>query len=105
MRGVGKGHCFLRPWSGTSDGLFKAASVLGGLRRELNEAMNSNACGESPRRFLRFSAAASLGRLELYSMICLRELSSRGNRRESWFRAHVYVDEAISGFDREIEPD
>lgn len=35
----------------------------GGSRRELNAEMNSNAAGESPRRFLRCSAPSSLERL------------------------------------------
>ena len=30
------------------------------VRRELNEVMNSRAAGESPRRFFRWSALASL---------------------------------------------
>lgn len=32
-------------------------------RRELNEVMNSRAAGESPRRFFRWSALASLERV------------------------------------------
>lgn len=40
-------------------------TATGGSRRELYELMKSSALGESPRRFLRCSAAASLGRVEV----------------------------------------
>ncbi len=40
-----------------------AEEVRAASRRELKVLMNSRALGESPRRFLRCSAAASLGRV------------------------------------------
>ena len=45
------------------------AAVLGASLRALKELMNSRALGESPRRFLRCSAAASFGSAEVYSTI------------------------------------
>lgn len=59
------GFPFLRGGRGTSDGADNAEAPLGASRRELKEVMNSSAWGESPRRFLRCSAAASFDRLEL----------------------------------------
>ena len=40
-------------------------TAVGGSRRELYELMKSSALGESPSRFLRCSAAAFLGRVEV----------------------------------------
>lgn len=37
-----------------------AGAGLGSWRRELKVDMNSMACGESPRRFLKWSAASAL---------------------------------------------
>ena len=53
--------------------------------------MKSRACGESPKRFLRWSAAASFGREDVYSTICFNDSSSRGKRREIWDRAHAFA--------------
>ena len=64
-------------------GSFRGADGSCASRRELNEAMNSRAPGESPRRPLRFSAHASLERLAEYVMICVRDSSSSGR---SWAR-------------------
>jgi len=44
--------------------------------------MNSNACDESPNKFLRCSAAASLGSVSAYVMICFNESSSSGSNFE-----------------------
>lgn len=56
-----------------------ALAAGGGWRYELKDEMNSNACDESPNKFFRCSAAASLGRVSVYVMICPRESSSSGN--------------------------
>lgn len=69
------------------------AAIFGAFLRALKELMNSRALGESPRRFLRCSAAASFGSAEVYSTICSKESWSRGRRCESWFVAQA--DEAI----------
>lgn len=47
------------------DGIGAGREESESLRRALKELMNSRALGESPRRFLRWSAAASLGRVTL----------------------------------------
>lgn len=47
------------------DGIGAGREDSGSLRWALKELMNSRALGESPRRFLRWSAAASLGRVKL----------------------------------------
>ena len=56
--------------------------------------INSKAAGESPRRFLRCSALASLDKPEVYSRICLSGSSSRGSSFDSCVCAQV--DVAIS---------
>ena len=58
--------------------------MLGGAevpRRELNDEMNSKACGESPSRFFKCSAAASFDRVDEYEMTSFSETSSKGRRR------------------------
>ena len=47
--------------AGAGDG----AAVVGASLRALKELMNSRALGESPSKFLRCSAAASFGRVEV----------------------------------------
>lgn len=55
-------------------------------RRELKDAMNSKAPGESPKRFLRCSAHSSFERVVEYVMISPRLSSSSGR---SWARRGV----------------
>ena len=74
-------------------------AAAGASRRELYEQMNSRALGESPRRFFRCSAAASLGSVEVYSRIWFKDSSSRGRSWESWAGAHVDAEDAIEEVD------
>lgn len=55
-------------------------------RRELKDAMNSKAPGESPKRFLRCSAHSSFERVAEYAMISPRLSLSSGR---SWARRGV----------------
>ena len=66
------------PSTSAGAGATAEGAVFGASLRALKELMNSRALGESPRRFLRCSAAASFGSAEVYSMICVRESWSRG---------------------------
>ena len=96
---------FFRDLWVASAGCEEEDGSLGGLRRELKEVMNSKACGESPNRFLRCSAAASLDRLDTYSMICLRESWSSGSRCESWVMAHVGEDIVVDKYRVKLNDD
>lgn len=53
------------PGVGVGAGAGAGVAVLGASLRALKELMNSRALGESPRRFLRCSAAASFGSAEV----------------------------------------
>ena len=64
-------------------GIGAGVAAAGASLRALKELMNSRALGESPRRFLRCSAAASFGSAEVYSIMCSKESWSRGRRWES----------------------
>ena len=50
---------------GPGPGAGAGVAVVGPSLRALKELMNSRALGESPRRFLRCSAAASFGSAEV----------------------------------------
>lgn len=52
-----------------------AGAGLGSWRRELKLDMNSMACGESPKRFLKWSAASTLESEFAYSSICFKSES------------------------------
>lgn len=57
-------------------------------RRELKEVINSSAAGESPKRFFKWSAAASFDRLAEYAKICSRDSLSSGRIFEMRGSAH-----------------
>ncbi len=62
----------------------------GACLRVLKLEMNSSACAESPNRFFKCSAAASLGSDSEYAMTSLSESSSKGNNRDSCGIAHFW---------------
>lgn len=78
-------------------GGFGAASLGGFWRLMLKLEMNSNACGESPSKFFRCSAATSFGRVSVYVMICFKLSSSSGSSCCRRGTAHVCREAAMLG--------